>query len=111
MQTQGGNPDVQSETGAPTLPISGEAETEKSETVNENDGIELDEDDDDEDIEENNMSLAAMEAALMPDVMETFDKIATIYGKLKKVQDRRLSRMLKGEPATAQSETTYAKQR
>ena len=107
--TYGGNPDVQSETGAPTLPISGEAETEKSETVNENDGIELDEDDDDEDIEENNMSLAAMEAALMPDVMETFDKIATIYGKLKKVQDRRLSRMLKGEPATAQSEQRYAK--
>ena len=44
----------------------------------------------------------------MPDVMETFDKIATIYGKLKKVQDRRLSRMLKGEPATAQSEQRYA---
>ena len=110
--TYGGNPDIQSATGAPTLPISGEAETKKSETDNENDGIEADEDDDDdddEDIEENNMSLAAMEAALMPDVMETFDKIATIYGKLKKVQDRRLSRMLKGEPATAQSEQRYAK--
>ena len=107
--TYGGNPDIQSAPGAPTIPSSDEAKTEKSETANENDGIELDEHDDDEDIEETNMSLAAMEATLMPDVMETFDKIATIYGKLKKVQDRRLSRMLKGEPATAQSEQRYAK--
>ena len=45
----------------------------------------------------------------MPEVIETFDNIADIYGKLKKVQDRRLSRMLKGEPATAQSEQRYAK--
>ena len=108
--TYGGNPDIQSVSGASTLPSSDEVlKTQKSENVNDNDSIELDEDDDDEDIEENNMSLAAMEAALMPEVMETFDKIATIYGKLKKVQDRRLSRMLKGEPATAQSEQRYAK--
>tara|TARA_Y100000588_G_scaffold345049_1_gene391932 strand:+ start:5907 stop:7880 length:1974 start_codon:yes stop_codon:yes gene_type:complete len=65
--------------------------------------------DDDEEMEENSMSLAAMEAALMPEVMETFDSIAVVYGKLKKVQDRRISRMLKGEPATAQSEQRYAK--
>ena len=106
--TYGGNPDIQSVSGAQTLASSDEAlKMQKSENVNDNDDSEIDEDD--EDIEENNMSLAAMEAALMPEVMETFDKIATIYGKLKKVQDRRLSRMLKGEPATAQSEQRYAK--
>ena len=106
--TYGGNPDVQSVSGTETLASSDEAlKMQKSENVNDNDDSEIDEDD--EDIEENNMSLAAMEAALMPEVMETFDKIATIYGKLKKVQDRRLSRMLKGEPATAQSEQRYAK--
>ena len=106
--TYGGNPDVQSVAGTETLASSDDAlKMQKSENVNDNDDGEIDEDD--EDIEENNMSLAAMEAALMPEVMETFDKIATIYGKLKKVQDRRLSRMLKGEPATAQSEQRYAK--
>jgi RNA polymerase primary sigma factor len=106
--TYGGNPNVQSVSGTETLASSDEAlKMQKSENVNDNDDSEIDEDD--EDIEENNMSLAAMEAALMPEVMETFDKIATIYGKLKKVQDRRLSRMLKGEPATAQSEQRYAK--
>jgi len=106
--TYGGSPDVQSVSGTETLASSDEAlKMQKSENVNDNDDSEIDEDD--EDIEENNMSLAAMEAALMPEVMETFDKIATIYGKLKKVQDRRLSRMLKGEPATAQSEQRYAK--
>ena len=67
-------------------------------------------DDDDEDEgEENNLSLAAMEATLMPQVLETFDAIADTYDKLKKVQDRRLSRMQKGEALTVQSERRYAK--
>jgi len=68
-----------------------------------------DSDDDDDDGEENNLSLAAMEATLLPQVLETFDAIAGTYGKLKKVQDRRLSRMQKGEPLTIQSERRYAK--
>jgi RNA polymerase primary sigma factor len=66
-------------------------------------------DDDEDDVEENNLSLAAMEATLMPQVLETFDAISDTYGKLKKVQDRRLSRMQKGEPLTVQSERRYAK--
>jgi len=108
--TYGGNPDIQSASGTASVPSSDETlKTQKADNVNDNDDIEVDDDDDDEDIEENNMSLAAMEAALMPEIMETFDKISNIYGKLKKVQDRRLSRMLKGEPATAQSEQRYAK--
>ena len=108
--TYGGNPDIQSASGTTSVPSSDEAlKTQKADNVDDKDGIEVDDDDDDDDIEENNMSLAAMEAALMPEIMETFDKISNIYGKLKKVQDRRLSRMLKGEPATAQSEQRYAK--
>jgi RNA polymerase primary sigma factor len=68
-----------------------------------------DSDDDDDDGEETNLSLAAMEATLLPQVLETFDSIADTYDKLKKVQDRRLSRMQKGEPLTIQSERRYAK--
>ena len=105
--TYGGSPDVQPVPGSATIPNSEETtKTSQSSDAENTEDIELD---DDEDIEENNMSLAAMEEALMPEVIQTFDKIADIYGKLKKVQDRRLSRMLKGEPATAQSEQRYAK--
>ena len=68
-----------------------------------------DEEDDDEELEENNLSLAAMEASLMPQVMENLDAIKIVFGKLQKVQDRRLSRMFKGEALTAQSEQRYAK--
>ena len=68
-------------------------------------------DDDDEDGEEKNMSLSAMEAALTPQVFETFDKIAETYGKMKKVQDKRLQRLQKGEELTAQSERRYEKLR
>ena len=105
--TYGGSPDVQPVPGSATIPNS--EETTKTSQSSDAENTEDDELDDDEDIEENNMSLAAMEEALMPEVIQTFDKIADIYGKLKKVQDRRLSRMLKGEPATAQSEQRYAK--
>ena len=105
--TYGGSPDLQPVQGTATIPNSEETtKTSQSSDAENTEDIELD---DDEDIEENNMSLAAMEEALMPEVIQTFDKIADIYGKLKKVQDRRLSRMLKGEPATAQSEQRYAK--
>ena len=104
-----GSSDVQPVPGSATIPNSEETtKTSESGDAENTEDIELD-DDEDEDIEENNMSLAAMEEALMPEVIETFDNIADIYGKLKKVQDRRLSRMLKGEPATAQSEQRYAK--
>ena len=107
--TYGGSSDAQPVPGSATIPNSEETtKTSESGDAENTEDIELD-DDEDEDIEENNMSLAAMEEALMPEVIQTFDKIADIYGKLKKVQDRRLSRMLKGEPATAQSEQRYAK--
>jgi RNA polymerase primary sigma factor len=74
-------------------------------------GESSDDDDEEEDGEENNMSLSAMEAALTPQVLETFDQIADTYGKLKKVQDKRLQRLQKGEELTAQSERRYEKLR
>lgn len=45
------------------------------------------EDDEDDDYE-NNLSLSAMEAELRPQVMEIFDQIAGIYGKMRKFQDK-----------------------
>ena len=45
----------------------------------------------------------------MPQVMENLDAIKLVFGKLTKVQDRRMSRMIKGEALTAQGEQRYAK--
>jgi RNA polymerase primary sigma factor len=45
------------------------------------------EDGDEDDDYENNLSLAAMEAEIKPGVLETFDRIAGNYKKLRKLQD------------------------
>ncbi len=55
-----------------------------------------DEDDDDED-EQANLSLAAMEAALKPRVLESLDQIASDYEKLAEMQDGRMSATMNDE--------------
>jgi RNA polymerase primary sigma factor len=52
----------------------------------------LEDDDDDED--EASLSLAAMEAELRPQVMETLDLIADTYKKLRKLQDQQVENRL-----------------
>ncbi|EDM71639.1 RNA polymerase sigma factor RpoD [Roseobacter sp. AzwK-3b] len=65
------------------------------------------EDDDDED-EQANMSLAAMEAALKPRVLETLDRIADDYEKLSEMQDSRISATLNEDGSfSAKQEQTY----
>jgi RNA polymerase primary sigma factor len=66
---------------------------------------------DDEDDYENAMSLAAMEAELKPKVLETFDRIAANYKKLRKQQDRNLEMQVAGEQGTRQQQKAYAKLR
>ncbi|QDZ11034.1 RNA polymerase sigma factor RpoD [Devosia ginsengisoli] len=44
--------------------------------------------DDDDDEFENALSLSAMEAELKPQVVETFDRIASAYGQMREMQDR-----------------------
>lgn len=51
-------------------------------------------DDEDEDDEQSNMSLAAMEAALKPRVLETLEIIARDYATLAEMQDLRMSATL-----------------
>ncbi|MGE0628633.1 MAG: RNA polymerase sigma factor RpoD [Hyphomicrobiaceae bacterium] len=65
----------------------------------------------DDDDFENALSLAAMEAELKPKVLETFDKIASNYKKLRRQQDRRLESHAAGEQATRQQEKAYDKLR
>lgn len=47
--------------------------------------------------EDNSVSLAAMEQALLPTVLENLDNIAATYGKMQKVQEQRLAILHKGE--------------
>jgi RNA polymerase primary sigma factor len=52
------------------------------------------EEDDEDDEYENNLSLSAMEAELKPQVVETFDRIAETYGRMRKVQDQHVEDQL-----------------
>ena len=58
------------------------------------DGNPIPTDDDDDDDDQSNLSLAAMEAALKPQVLETLDRIASDYIKLSDMQDSRISATL-----------------
>ncbi|OIP84312.1 MAG: RNA polymerase sigma factor RpoD [Rhodobacterales bacterium CG2_30_65_12] len=70
------------------------------------------EDDDDEEDEQANMSLAAMEAALKPRVLETLALIARDYEKLSDMQDQRMSATLNEDGRfSAKEEKTYQKLR
>jgi RNA polymerase primary sigma factor len=64
--------------------------------------------DDDDDDEQANMSLAAMEAALKPKVLETLERIAIDYERLSEMQDIRISATLnEGAAMTDKEEETY----
>ncbi len=66
--------------------------------------------DEDDDLE-NSLSLAAMEAELKPKVLETFDRIATEYKKLRKLQDQHVERKLQDDSLTPQQEKRSKKLR
>src|SRR3990170_1538599 len=63
--------------------------------------------DDDEDDLENAVSLAAMEAELKPQVLETFDLVATNYKKLRKLQDQVVERALRNDQLSSGQEKRY----
>ena len=69
--------------------------------------IAVDDDDDDEE-EQANMSLAAMEAALKPRVLEALELIARDYAKLAEMQDARMSATLNEDGSfSAKQEKKY----
>ena len=89
-------------------------EAEKTEKQQEldADGNPIASDDDDEEDEQANMSLAAMEAALKPRVLETLDQIASDYEQLAAMQDLRISATLNEDSSfSATEESVYQKLR
>jgi RNA polymerase primary sigma factor len=59
--------------------------------------------------EDSGISLAAMEAQLMPQVLETFEAITATHLKMEKVQKDRLAALSKGETVSAALEKKYDK--
>ncbi|WP_131114587.1 RNA polymerase sigma factor RpoD [Lichenihabitans psoromatis] len=62
---------------------------------------------DDEDDMENSVSLSAMESELKPKVLETFDRIADAYKKLRRLQDQDIENRLGGESLSPAQERKY----
>src|ERR1700687_5496648 len=63
----------------------------------------------DDDEFENQMSLAAIEAELKPKVVETFDKIADNYKKLRRLQEQDIANQLQSEKLSPNQERKYKK--
>jgi RNA polymerase primary sigma factor len=104
--------DGQAEDGKAAAKANGKDETKANgedatkEASDEESSGERQEDDEDEEV---GLSLAAMEQALLPQVVETFDVIAGTYKKLARAQDKRLGHLQKGEQVPKQTETRHEK--
>ena len=98
----------------PVVPVAGitpEATEAKPELDADGNPIVADDEDDDDD-EAANMSLAAMEAVLKPQVLETLDLIARDYAKLSEMQDNRISATLNEDSSfSKKQEANYQKLR
>jgi len=67
--------------------------------------------DDDDDGEEVNLSLAALEAKLTPEVIETFEEIAKTYKKFHRLQLKRMDAFQQGETLKTAQERRFGKLR
>ena len=63
----------------------------------------------DDDDMENSLSLAAIEAELKPKVVETFDKIADAFKRLRRLQDQDIQLQLKSDTLSPAQERKYKK--
>ncbi|MGO4915760.1 RNA polymerase sigma factor RpoD [Pseudogemmobacter sp. W21_MBD1_M6] len=110
------------EDGEGTVPVvaglDGAASTESGSTTTDTAELDADgnpissDDDDEEEDEQANMSLAAMEAALKPRVLETLELIARDYVKLSEMQDLRISATLNEDSSFSKgAEASYQKLR
>ncbi len=68
-------------------------------------------DDDDREDEGNNMTLAGMEQAVMPDILATFDKVARLYQRLEKVQQDYIGARLEGRQPAPSVKQRYSRLR
>ncbi len=91
----------------PIAPSDGD--DEEDEVARERARLAAEEEEDDE--FENALSLAAMEAELKPAVVETFDSVADLYKKLRRLQDQDVEFKLKNTTLSPSQERRYKKLR
>ena len=101
-----GNPYIKIQPANPPPPLA--AGDEDDEVAQERARIAAQEEEDEDDFE-NAMSLAAMEAELKPKVVETFDKVADEYKKLRRLQDQDVEFKLKNTTLSPSQERRYKK--
>ncbi|MCR9155908.1 MAG: RNA polymerase sigma factor RpoD [Rhodobacteraceae bacterium] len=97
LETTFGNQMGEDEDVAPGVVAGSDTSSEKESSDSQEldaDGNPISREDDDDEDEQANMSLAAMEAALKPRVLETLDRIAQDYEELASMQDNRISATL-----------------
>ena len=104
----GDDVEVESVLGAANVGGASHAGGKSDEQEFDADGNPISRDDDDEDDDQSNMSLAAMETALKPKVLEILEQIAHDYERLSEMQDSRISATLNhADDFSADEEVTY----
>nr|MDJ0896744.1 RNA polymerase sigma factor RpoD [Alphaproteobacteria bacterium] len=94
---------------APAHPVADDEEAKAEGEDSDEEGAEAEGEDGEDDLDENSPSLAAMEAELKPQVIETFEKITETYKKLRKANDQRLAALHKGDQPPKATEKRYEK--
>ncbi|MBI3504833.1 MAG: RNA polymerase sigma factor RpoD, partial [Proteobacteria bacterium] len=107
--TNGGGPGAATPGGIPV--VVAPAETEEAEPVEGAEGAEGGEGTPaaDADNQEENVSLSALEQQLKPEVLERLEKLAGVYKRLYRMQEKRMEALLAGKQFSPVSEKHYQK--
>ena len=98
--------EISEETAGPTIRDDDDSDDDDSNDDDE-DGEEGSSKKDDDEDEDNTMSLAQMEAALKPDAIERFARIADLFRKFEKLQGERMDVLGRGDAFPAAKEKKY----
>jgi RNA polymerase primary sigma factor len=122
--TYGGAPQPQSEEADPSAKdakadaggadaVTADADQRKSEAESENEGedAESDAESDEDEFDETALSLSSMEASVRDGVLETFDRIAEAYERLRGLQERRLAAVQQNKPNDPKLDAAYEQAR
>ncbi len=108
--TNGGGPGAATPGGLPAA-VAAEAETEEAEPAEGAENAEGGEGQPaaDADGQEENVSLSALEQQLKPEVLERLEKLAGVYKRLYRMQEKRMEALLAGKQFSPVSEKHYQK--
>lgn len=103
-------PDKPADSG--DAPVDGQAKSETNSEAKDGEKPTEGEVESDDDVDDDsNLSLSAMEAALKPQVLETLDKIASLYKRLGKLQDAQVEAALGADELSTSQERRFKKLR